>query len=34
MIYNHAKFECGKWGATVTATTYAKAVPAPIGLPS
>ena len=28
VIYDHAKFECGKWRATVTATTYAKAVPA------
>ncbi len=28
MIYDPAKFESGKWRATVTATTYAEAVPA------
>ena len=28
MIYDRAKFECGKWRATFTATTYAEAVPA------
>ncbi len=28
MIYDRAKFECGKWRATVNATTYAEAVPA------
>ncbi len=28
MIYDLAKFECGKGRATVTATTYAKAVTA------
>ena len=27
MIYDHAKFECGKWQATFTATTYVEAVP-------
>ncbi len=27
MIYDRAKFECGKWRATFTATTYAKAIP-------
>ena len=25
MIYDRAKFGCGKWRATVTATTYAEA---------
>ncbi len=27
MIYDRPKFECGKWRATFTATTYAEAVP-------
>ena len=26
-VYDRAKFECGKWRATITATTYAEAVP-------
>ncbi len=30
MIYDRAKFECGKWRATFTATTYAEAVPVPL----
>ena len=28
MIYDRAKFECGKWRATFTATTYAEAATA------
>ena len=28
MIYDRAKFERGKWRATVNATTYSEAVPA------
>ena len=30
MIYDRAKFGCEKWQATVTATTYAEAVPASV----